>query len=296
MQGKRREKDDTLEHNTSTIEKAVINKAISFILYNLEEDISVDDVSSFCGVSKYHLNRVFKEETGEALYEFIKRNRIERSAWRLKVEKDKSVTEIGSDYGYSPSNYATEFKKSLHISPTRFRKESEERVELSSFSHGLKLDDMDRMEKNITVESLDDMFVLYERKRGNYHEMPTVWREFIEKYSHLKTPSPLYIECTMDDPSITDEDSCLYEICQTIDPGDKRIKEENLFVKRIKGGKNAVYHFKGKPQFMYMVYQEIFCRWLIKTGNEMDCRPILDIYRTVKEDGYMEIDIYFPIK
>lgn len=168
-----------MEHNTSTIEKAVINKAISFILYNLEEDISVDDVSSFCGVSKYHLNRVFKEETGEALYEFIKRNRIERSAWRLKVEKDKSVTEIGSDYGYSPSNYATEFKKSLHISPTRFRKESEERVELSSFSHGLKLDDMDRMEKNITVESLDDMFVLYERKRGNYHEMPTVWRELL---------------------------------------------------------------------------------------------------------------------
>ena len=100
-----------MDKPTLTIEKNIINKAITYILYNLEEDISVDDVSSFCGVSKYHLNRIFRKETGEALYEFIKRNRIERSAWRLKVEKDKSVTEICSDYGYSPSNYTTEFKK-----------------------------------------------------------------------------------------------------------------------------------------------------------------------------------------
>ena len=98
-----------MDKHTLTIEKTIINKAITYILYNLEEDISVDDVSSFCGVSKYHLNRIFRKETGEALYEFIKRNRIEHSAWRLKVEKDKSVTEICSDYGYSPSNYTTEF-------------------------------------------------------------------------------------------------------------------------------------------------------------------------------------------
>ena len=168
-------------NTTSTIEKSMINKAISYILSNLEEDISVDDVATSCGVSKYHLNRVFRTETGEALYEFIKRNRIERSAWRLKVEKKKSITEIGSDYGYSPSNFSTEFKKSLHISPTAFRRESEERAEKSSFSYGLTLDDMKRMENSITIENLMDMFVLYERKRGNYHDMPSVWCEFIEK-------------------------------------------------------------------------------------------------------------------
>ena len=81
-----------MDNTTLTIEKTIINKAITYILSNLEEDISVGDVSSFCGISKYHLNRIFRKETGEALYEFIKRNKIERSAWRLKVEKNKSVT------------------------------------------------------------------------------------------------------------------------------------------------------------------------------------------------------------
>ena len=283
-----------MDNTTLTIEKTIINKAITYILSNLEEDISVGDVSSFCGISKYHLNRIFKKETGEALYEFIKRNKIERSAWRLKVEKNKSVTEISSDYGYSSSNFSTEFKKSLHISPSLFRKESEERVHLCSLSRGLTLDDMESMEKNITIETLPDMFVIYERKKGNYKNMPSQWCSFIEKYSYLKTDDTLYIECTLDDPSITDENNCLYEICQTVDKTDRRIS--NLSTTKFTGGKYAVYHYKGWPEFLYMVYQEVFCRWLKKTGYEIDPRPIIDIYRLVRDDGYMEIDICFPLK
>ena len=283
-----------MDNTTLTIEKTIINKAITYILSNLEEDISVGDVSSFCGISKYHLNRIFRKETGEALYEFIKRNKIERSAWRLKVEKNKSVTEISSDYGYSSSNFSTEFKKSLHISPSLFRKESEERVHLCSLSRGLTLDDMESMEKNITIETLPDMFVIYERKKGNYKNMPSQWCSFIEKYSYLKTDDTLYIECTLDDPSITDEDNCLYEICQTVDKTDRRIS--NLSTTKFTGGKYAVYHYKGWPEFLYMVYQEVFCRWLKKSGYEIDTRPIIDIYRLVRDDGYMEIDICFPLK
>ena len=283
-----------MDNTTLTIEKTIINKAITYILSNLEEDISVGDVSSFCGISKYHLNRIFRKETGEALYEFIKRNKIERSAWRLKVEKNKSVTEISSDYGYSSSNFSTEFKKSLHISPSLFRKESEERVHICSLSRGLTLDDMESMEKNITIETLPDMFVIYERKKGNYKNMPSQWCSFIEKYSYLKTDDTLYIECTLDDPSITDEDNCLYEICQTVDKTDRRIS--NLSTTKFTGGKYAVYHYKGWPEFLYMVYQEVFCRWLKKSGYEIDSRPIIDIYRLVRDDGYMEIDICFPLK
>ena len=40
-----------------------------------------------------------------------------------------------------------------------------------------------------------------------------------------------------------------------------------------------------------------FCRWLSRTRNQLDeKRPIFDIYRVVGEDGYMEIDICFPLK
>lgn len=186
----------------TTIRSAVINQAISYIFEHMDEDITVEDVAHHCAYSKYHLTRMFKEDTGEALYHFIKCVRLERSAWRLKVEKEKSITEIGEEYGYSSSNFATAFKKHLDLSPAAFRKSSEQIVEESSFSHGITLDQLDEAEKLITIENLQG----------------------------------------------------------------------------------------------FMVYQEIFCRWLSRTGNQMDERPVLDIYRKVREDGYMEIDICFPLK
>ena len=155
------------EQDSTTIRSAVINQAINYIFDHIDEEISVDDVAKHCAYSKYHLMRMFKEDMDEALYQFIKRVRIERSAWRLKVEKDRSVTEIGIDYGYSASNFATAFKKHLSISPTDFRKTSEQLVEQSSFSHGISLDDIEDSGKLITIEYLDPMLVVYERKKGN---------------------------------------------------------------------------------------------------------------------------------
>ena len=83
------------DRESTTIRSVVINKAINYIFNHIEEDITVDDVARHCAYSKYHLTRMFKEDTDEALYQFIKRVRLERSAWRLKVEKEKRITEIG---------------------------------------------------------------------------------------------------------------------------------------------------------------------------------------------------------
>ena len=84
---------------------------------------------------------------------------------------------------------------------------------------------------------------------------------------------------------------------KTISPEHPVLKENaDIFTHSFEGGKYAVYHFKGFPQFLFMVYQEIFCRWLSNTGNQLDERPIVDIYRKVREDEYMEIDICFPLK
>lgn len=277
--------------------KSVINEAINYIFENLDRDISVDDVAKHCSYSKYHLTRMFKEDMDEALYQFIKRVRLERSAWRLKVDKARSITEIGADCGYSSSNFATAFKKHLNLSPADFRKSSEQLVEQSSFSHGMSIDDLEDYENRITIEQLDALLVVYERKKGNYHNLPQEWCQFIEKYEYLATKDTLYIECTLDDPTITEEDKCLYELCQTVSPDDLAVCEnKNLFTHTFPGGRYAVYHFKGFPQMMFLVYQEVFCRWLTKTGNQLDDRPIVDIYRDVREDGYMEIDICFPIK
>ena len=49
-------------------------------------------------------------------------------------------------------------------------------------------------------------------------------------------------------------------------------------------------------EHLFMVYQEMICRWLTKTKNQLDEKPVFDIYRDIGDDGFMEIDICFPIK
>ncbi|MBE6015656.1 MAG: AraC family transcriptional regulator [Lachnospiraceae bacterium] len=275
----------------------VINKAINFIFEHLDEDITVDDVARHCAYSRYHLTRLFKENTDEALYQFIKRLKLERSAWLMKVERERSITDIGEHYGYSSSNFATAFKKQWGMSPADFRRNYQQIVEDSSFAHGASLESYEEWEKNVTIEYYKGFNVLYERKKGNYHELPVVWCEFIDKYRHLANEKTLYLECTIDDPSITDEDCCMYELWQTIDDEGVILSENpGLLTQTIPGGKYAVYHFKGKHQLLYMVFQRMFCIWLSKTGNTLDERHIFDIYRNVGDNGYLELDICFPIK
>lgn len=216
-------------------------------------------MAKYCSYSKYHLTRMFKEDTDEALYQFIKRVRLERSAWRLKVEKERSITEIGETYGYYSSNFATAFKKHLDISPADYRRSSEQMVKDSSFSHGMTLDGLDDAGSKITVEYLAPFTVLYERKKGNYHNLSDEWCDFIEKYKYLATKDTPYIECTIDDPYITDEEGCMYELCQTVIPDHPVLKDHpEILLHDFEGGKYAVYHFKGVPQLLLWYIRRFF--------------------------------------
>ena len=66
------------EKESTPIRRAVINKAINYIFDHIEDDITVDEVARHCAYSKYHLTRMFKEDTDEALYQFIKRVRLKK--------------------------------------------------------------------------------------------------------------------------------------------------------------------------------------------------------------------------
>ncbi|MFP4661773.1 MAG: helix-turn-helix transcriptional regulator [Halanaerobiales bacterium] len=96
--------------------------AINFILDHLEEDLTVKSVAEHCCFSKYYFNRLFKAVTGESVYSFIKRLRIERSAFYLKVNPGMSITDVAVRYNLSSSNYSTAFKEYIGISPSKYRK------------------------------------------------------------------------------------------------------------------------------------------------------------------------------
>ncbi|MGG7185690.1 AraC family transcriptional regulator, partial [Clostridium butyricum] len=68
----------------------VVNQAITYIMKHIDGSITIEDVAGHCHFSKYYFSRIFKKETGESIYAFIKRLKLEQSAFRLKVERERT--------------------------------------------------------------------------------------------------------------------------------------------------------------------------------------------------------------
>ena len=286
------------------INNQIINKAINYIYENISESLSVDKVADYCGYSKYYLNRQFKDETGDSLYAFIKKTKLEQSALKLKIESTKTITDIGEEYGYSSSNYATVFKQRFDISPQKFRENCMDFLNGSDFMHTDSLIDFTTLQNNIRIEDVLPRFIIYERKKGNYHNLVNDWCDFTKKYEKYIDKNSRFIECTIGDPSITNPDECLYDIGFTIDKDSPLIKnqitlknnQETLNTMIIPAGKYAIYRYKGYPADIYRTYQSILCNWFEKTGHEIDNRPAYDLYNEIHSDCFLDMDIYFPIK
>lgn len=86
------------------VENEIINEAIEYIYKHIDNKLTVDEIAEHYYVSKYHFCRLFKNEIGESVYEFIKRNCIFFSAISLKSELNRSITDVGLEGGYSASN------------------------------------------------------------------------------------------------------------------------------------------------------------------------------------------------
>lgn len=276
------------------IKKYLINKSIEYILQHIDEDISIEDVANHCNFSKYHFSRMFKEETGISIYSLIKRMKMDQSAVSLKVEKDKTITDIGVNYGYSSSNYSSAFSKQYSICPVEFRKtinstgvtnpfRSNEYNTFKSYEH---------YDEKIVIKGLTNFKVIYERYIGDYSEIGNNWYSFMERYKTYIKPDTLMIEKSYDDPSITQLDKCIYDLCIT---AHEEVGLEN--VTTIKGGKFAVYEFNGFIHDIFATFLGIFNIWLPRSGYKRDERYALGIYHNIdRKNNHVTMDLCIPIK
>lgn len=271
-----------------------ICSAIDYILTHINEPIHVEEIAAHCNFSKYHFSRLFKAETGESVYAFIKRVRIEQSAFHLKTDIDKTITDIGIKYGYSSSNYSSAFKQQFEMSPVKFRSSILQRsLENPIFKNRTdRLESLDQCKSKITIEVLPDYHVIYERHKGSYRNLSEHWGEFQDRYKEYRTEETLLLECTYNDPNITDSDGCLYDLYMTVPEG---VPLENT--RTLKGGKFAVYHFCDNVDQIYRAYQSIFTTWLPQSGYLFDDRHGFDIYRKIDcATMRMEIDFCIPLQ
>lgn len=60
-----------------------IKKVKEYIEEHFTENILLDDIAKIAGYSKFHLNRLFLEDTGLTIYQYIKEKRLLEAANQL---------------------------------------------------------------------------------------------------------------------------------------------------------------------------------------------------------------------
>ena len=270
----------------------LVNQSIDYIMQHLDEDLSVESVAGQFFISKYHFSRIFKAVTGESVYAFMKRCKVDQSAVDMKLNPEKSITDIGLDYGYSSSNYSSVFKKHHDASPVKFRQS----IPTSSMpvpftpERTAHFKTAQEYSSRIEIQELSDFFVLYERFIGNYVELEKHWYRFLDLYQAYLQEETILVERFFNDPAITNSSQCICDICMTV--GECGL--DNLM--RIQGGRWAVYHFDGEIKDIFETLQGIFNVWLPRSGYRMAQRYGLNIYRYIdREKHRVRMDLCIPI-
>lgn len=98
-----------------------ITECIEYIYLHIKDRITVDDLARHTNLSASYLSRLFKEELGISISDFIRERKIEKAQHLLRY-CDFSLIEIANYLSFSSqSHFIQSFKKLVGMTPKKYR-------------------------------------------------------------------------------------------------------------------------------------------------------------------------------
>lgn len=146
--------------------------------------------------------------------------------------------------------------------------------------------------KIVNIEGFKAVGITYFGKNNN-GEIPSLWGVFNNRFPEIKNKSKSMLCYGICDGDMDEECRFHYTACAEVDSFEA--VPEGMEAKAVPEGKYIVYTYGGAIKDLGGFYESIFNEWIPTSGQELDCRPQLELY----DDRFMrngEFDIYVPIK
>ena len=308
-----------------------VNRVVDHIGEHLDAELTLAALAREAAFSPFHFHRVFRAVTGETLFGFVQRLRLERSAGVLLAVPDRSVLEVALDHGFaSAATFARAFKAHFGMTASVWRRGGAARwrerrrqdrklgkqlrkpgnartpraADTPSRDVGARPRGARRKREGamkIRVQELPSQRVAYMRHVGPYGAggIPQLWNRFASwmRARGLDMERTTRLGVSHDDPAITPAEKCRYDACAVV-PGDFEA-DRSVNVAEIAGGRFAIAEFTGTAHEIESAWDQIFCTWLPQSGLQPDDRPCLEVYRGRGADektGIFRCDLCLPVK
>lgn len=247
-----------------------LNKAITYIEENLENEINYKYIGKIVGVNPFILQRIFMFMTGTTLTDYIKKRRLSRAYEDLKNSEDK-IIDIALRYRYtSAASFDRAFKSTFGITPKECRK-SKSRIQIIPVYH---FDEPHPREYELSYEILDVEDIHLYCFHIESDDLDNLQYKIRKLYSKIQSQK-IYEDFTR---------TGMYGLFRSQNEeyhyfvGSK--KENKMFAKTtIKGGKYARFYLPSRKQKDILgLENEIYGRWILSTKYELGSGDNFELY------------------
>ncbi|TGK52600.1 AraC family transcriptional regulator [Leptospira bouyouniensis] len=269
----------------------------------LDKEFGLNQIAFLTGYSDWHFHRFFKTIQKENIKSYIKRLRLEKAAYELKIT-NFPILEIGMEAGFASHEAFTKaFKRVIGCTPSEFRKKHQKKisnVNLSKLDLPIGLTKFSFQKKKISSFS-----ILYIRHIGGYDLLPGPLpnsKEMIQLTSLLKKWNELnndhkWIGISQDDPEVTPNQKIRFDLGFTI--GESHPDLPNEFGKQtILGGTYLQVRYTGVYENLPNIYNWILNHYCIASKLKLKNKPPWECYlNPFEKDPKKRItDIYIPLE
>ena len=279
-----------------------INKVQDYIEKHLDESLSVDFLCQISGFSQFHFQRIFASITGEPIYSFIKRIRLEKAAYMLLAKKDRPVIDIALSVGFSnQASFAKAFKKRFGTSSSQYRNKRKEIDKSAFFSNYNKGIDLNIEPLNIEIRKEKEIKIVYIRYSGAYKGDSELFKnlfdslyQWVDERNLIKKSSRWFV-IYHDFGDETSEDILRVSVCMSIE-GNVAISG-NIGTMTIPEGKFGVGTFYVGAEDYGKAWYYMYAKWLPKSGYKVADRFAFEHYPSQDENAKKQlVEIYIPLE
>lgn len=298
-----------------------INRVQDYIETNLSEALSLKELSRIANFSSFHFHRIFLLLTGERLFEYIQRVRLEKAAFFLIANPAMEIVQIALACGFSnQASFAKAFKKYYGVNASQFRiqqgvkrqgvttESNMRKVSSNQFHYNNHIGHRPRasfitdtgMAYQVEVKQVPAMKVIYLRHRGAYKENAELFKGLFNQlfqWAHergLMSEETKWLTLFHDNLDLTEEDKLRISLCMAVS---EEVEAEGEIGSRIIAeGKYAVGRFLLKDDQYQEAWDAMYGHWLPGSGYQPDDRLSFEHYPENLLETSRKVEIYIPVK